>query len=96
MFYFGQIAQSCLKKIHYMITHYLEISQCVDSFDERSKFLRLGEWVSFWINSFYRHTVSFRIKSIIFRSGLAHMQNAVAMSTIEKSFYISVLVVYGL
>ena len=57
---------------------------------------RLGEWASFRINSFYLDKVSFRIKSIVFRSGLAPAQNAIALSTIEKSFHKSVLVVYSL
>ena len=61
--------------------------------------MRLGEWVSFRINSFYLHKVSFRIKSIVFRNDLAHTQNAIALNIIEKSiksFNISVLVVYSL
>ena len=49
------------------------------------------------INSFYLHKESFRIESIIFRSGLAHAECTQCNSfEYKKSFYISVLVVYSL
>ena len=63
----------------------------------RSEKVLFCVWVNgclFWSILFI--FTNFHSGSIVFRNGLAHTQNAIALSTIEKSFYINVLVVYSL